>query len=235
MNSRVESTKAVALAIQSATIPPALWLQASTATIYSHSFDVANDELNGTIGRNEAGASYAWGFSVSVAQNWEQAATSVELPNTRLVLMRSAVTMSPDKDGIFDVMLSLVRKGLGGIAASGKQHVSWVQDRDFIRSIYWLIEKKSLSGAINISSPNPLPNKEFMRIFREICGIKIGLPATRVMLEIGAFFIKTETELLLKSRRVVPTRLLESGFIFEFPTWEEASKDLCTRWNNNKK
>ena len=230
MDSRVDSTKAVGEAIINAKNPPRIWLQASTATIYAHRYDAPNDELTGIIGGDEKGAPDTWNFSIDVARTWEKTANEFDLPKTRLVLMRSAMTMSPDKDGIFDVMLGLVRKGLGGTAGNGRQYISWIHDLDFIRAVYWLIEHEELSGAVNISSPKPLPNREFMRIFREAWGTKIGLPATKLMLEIGAFFMRTETELILKSRRVVPTRLLESGFEFEFPEWKEAVKDLCQRW-----
>jgi NAD dependent epimerase/dehydratase family enzyme len=146
--------------------------------------------------------------------------------------MRSAVTMSPDRGGIFDVMLGLVRKGLGGTAASGRQFISWVHDQDFIRTIYWLIDHEELSGPINISSPNPLPNREFMRIFRETWGAPFGLPAMKWQLALGAIFLKTETELILKSRRVVPARLIDSGFQFEFAEWDKACQNLCDRWRN---
>ena len=139
------------------------------------------------------------------------------------------MTMSPDRGGIFDVMLGLVRKGLGGTAASGKQYISWIHDRDFIRSVYWLIEHEELSGPINIASPNPLPNREFMQIFRKVAGVSIGLPAMEWQLAIGAFFMRTETELILKSRRVVPKLLTDSGFKFDFPDWADACRDLYER------
>lgn len=230
LESRVDSTKVVGEAIAKAKNPPKIWLQASTATIYAHRFDAPNDDLTGIIGGNEKDAPDTWNFSIKVAESWEKAANDVATPNTRKVLLRSAMVMSPDKDGIFDVMLGLVRKGLGGTAGSGRQYISWVHDQDFIRAIYWLIEREDFNGAVNISSPNPLPNAEFMQIFREAWGTKIGLPATELMLKIGAFFMRTETELVLKSRRVVPTRLLESGFEFEFADWEKAAKNLCERW-----
>lgn len=235
MDSRIDSTKAVGEAILKAKNPPKVWLQSSTATIYGHRFDAPNDELTGIIGGGEKDAPDTWNFSIDVAKNWEKTANDFNLPKTRLVLMRSAMTMSPDKDGIFDVMLGLVKKGLGGTASNGRQYISWVHDSDFIRAVDWLIKHEELSGAINISSPNPLPNKEFMRIFREAWGTKIGLPATNLMLEIGAIFMQTETELILKSRRVVPTRLLESGFKFEFPEWQKAVENLCRRWREKKR
>lgn len=232
MDSRVDSTRVVGEAIANAASPPKVWLQASTATIYAHRFDAANDDVTGIIGGSEPDAPDTWRFSIEVAKAWEQAANEADTPRTRKVLMRSAMTMSPDRDGIFDVMLGLVRKGLGGTAASGKQYISWIHEQDFIRSVYWLIEHEELSGPINISSPNPLPNRDFMKIFRRAAGFKIGLPAMEWQLAIGAFFMRTETELILKSRRVVPKLLTDSGFVFEFAHWEDAVKDLIRRWRN---
>lgn len=229
LESRVDSTRVVGEAIGRAEDPPKVWLQASTATIYAHRYDAPNDELNGIIGGDEKDAPDTWNFSIDVAKAWERTANEFELPKTRLVLMRSAMTMSPDKDGIFDVMLGLVRKGLGGTAGDGRQYISWIHERDFIDAVYFLIENETLSGAVNLASPNPLPNKEFMKIFREVRGAKIGLPATAWMLELGAIFLRTETELILKSRRVIPTRLLEAGFEFKFPDWRDAAEDLCKR------
>lgn len=230
IESRVKSTKIVGEAIAKVANPPRVWLQASTATIYAHRFDAPNDEITGIIGGNEPDAPDTWNFSIDVAKAWEQAANEAETPRTRKILLRSAMTMSPDAGGIFDVLLNLVRKGLGGTSGDGRQYLSWIHDADFIRSIYWLVEHEELSGAVNLAAPNPLPNREFMKILRDAWGTKIGLPATELMLEIGAFFMQTETELVLKSRRVVPTRLLESDFEFEFPDWENAARDLCRRW-----
>jgi uncharacterized protein (TIGR01777 family) len=230
IQSRVKSTKVVGEAIAKASNPPRVWLQASTATIYAHRFDAPNDELTGIIGGSEADAPDTWNFSIDVAKAWEKAANEVNTPRTRKVLLRSAMTMSPDKGGIFDVMVGLVKKGLGGTSGDGRQYLSWIHDADFIRSIQWFIEHEEMSGAVNLAAPNPLPNKEFMKILREAWGISFGLPANKLMLEIGAIFMRTETELVLKSRRVVPTILLESGFEFEFPIWAEAARDLCRRW-----
>lgn len=230
IDSRVKSTKVIGEAIAKSSRPPKVWLQASTATIYAHRFDSANEEITGIIGGTEPDVPETWNFSIDVAKQWEQAANDADTPNTRKVLMRSAITLSPDRDGIFDVLLSLVRLGVGGTAGSGRQYISWIHDLDFIRSIYWLIEHDELSGAINLAAPNPLPNKEFMAFLRQAWGAKIGLPATEFMLHIAAVFMRTETELILKSRRVVPTRMLESGFEFKFGAWETAAADLCKRW-----
>lgn len=232
MDSRVDSTRVVGEAIAAAIDPPKVWLQASTATIYSHRLDAANDDVTGEIGGSEPNAPDTWRFSIDVASAWERAANDADTPNTRKVLMRSAMTMSPDRDGIFDVMLGLVRKGLGGTAASGKQYISWIHDQDFIRTVNWLIDHDELSGPIAISSPNPLPNREFMKIFRSAAGVRLGLPAMEWQLAIGAMMMRTETELILKSRRVVPKLLTDSGFEFDFPHWKDAAADLMQRWRS---
>jgi uncharacterized protein (TIGR01777 family) len=233
MDSRVNSTRAVGESIAAAKNPPNVWLQMSTATIYSHRFDAPNDDVTGIIGGSEPDAPGSWKFSIEVATAWERAANEADTPNTRKVLMRSAMVMSPDRGGIFDTMLGLVKRGLGGTAADGRQYISWIHDVDFVRSIYWLIEHPELSGPVNLSAPTPMPNEDFMRVLREAWGTSIGLPASRWMLEVGALLMRTETELILKSRRVVPTRLLDSGFEFSFPIWEHAALDLCHRWRHN--
>jgi hypothetical protein len=139
------------------------------------------------------------------------------------------MVMGPQPGGPFIVFRMLARCGLGGRMGSGDQFVSWVHDRDFCRAVEWLIGNESVSGVVNIAAPNPLPNAEFMRVLRQACGMPIGLPATRWMLEIGAFFLRTETELPLKSRRVVPGRLQDAGFAFEFADWAAAAQDVVSR------
>ncbi len=233
MRSRVNSTRAVGAAIAGAWHPPRVWLQASTATIYAHRYDTANDEATGIIGGAEKDAPDTWRFSIDVARAWENAAMEIPAPRTRLVLLRSAMTMSPDRGGIFDTLLGLARRGLGGRAGDGRQFVSWIHEADFVRSVRWLIENDSISGPVNLAAPEPLPNAEFMRLLRAACGMPVGLPATKWMLEIGARFLKTETELILKSRRVVPDRLLDAGFTFQFPRWQEAVRDLSA-WETRR-
>ncbi|MCR9246880.1 MAG: TIGR01777 family oxidoreductase [bacterium] len=232
MDSRVDSTRAVGAAIAAASRPPRVWLQASTATIYAHRFDAPNSEADGILGGDEPGVPDTWRFSIDVAKAWEAAAKSFTLPRTRLVLMRSAMTMSPDRGGIFDVLLRLVRFGLGGSPGDGRQFVSWIHDRDFVRAVRWLIERDDCAGPVNLAAPEPLPFREFLRELRGAWGARFGLPATRWMLELGAFVLRTETELVLKSRRVVPGRLLDAGFAFEFPEWRAAADDLCRRWRD---
>jgi uncharacterized protein len=230
MHSRVGSTRIVGQAIARATRPPATWLQASTATIYAHRYDAPNDDETGILGGSEAGAPDTWRFSIDVATAWERALDEATVPATRKIKLRSAVILSPDRGGIFDTILALVRKGLGGTAGDGRQYVSWIHDADFVRAIYWLLDRRETTGSVNLASPHPLPNREFMAALRRAWGIPIGLPASRLMLEVGAVFMRTETELLLKSRRVVPSRLLRDGFRFAFPDWSEAARDLCARW-----
>ena len=229
--SRVRSTRLLGAAIAEASNPPALWMNASTATIYRHALDRAMDEHTGELGGNEPGAPSTWNFSIDVARSWEQAFfESPSPPTTRKVALRSAMVMSPDRGGVFDVLLGLVRHGVGGASGSGQQYVSWVHDADFLSAIEFLIAHPELDGPVNIASPQPLPNREFMRVLRRAWGAPIGLPAATWILEIGAIFLRTETELILKSRRVVPARLLEAGFAFRFPSFGEAARDLVSRW-----
>lgn len=230
MDSRTETTRLLGRAIGQLAHPPRLWINASTATIYRHIYDRAMDEQAGEIGGNEPDAPAKWKFSIDVATSWESAFFDAITPNTRKLALRSAMIMSPDRGGIFDTLLRLVRFGLGGTAASGQQFISWVHDADFLSSIEFLIAHDELDGCVNISSPHPLPNREFMRAMRQAWGARIGLPATRWMLEIGTFFLRTETELVLKSRRVIPGRLVDAGFQFQFPHWPTAARDLIARW-----
>jgi uncharacterized protein (TIGR01777 family) len=230
MESRLKSTKILGEAISQAAKPPRVWLQSSTATIYAHRYDAPNDEATGIVGGSEPNAPDTWRFSIDVCTNWERVFNEAATPLTRKVLMRSAVIMSPSAGGPFDLLLRLVRFGLGGTAGDGRQYVSWVHDEDFVRAVLWLIEHDELDGPINVAAPNPLPNAEFMRALRTAWGMPFGLPAPDWMLEIGAFMLRSETELALKSRRVVPARLLASGFTFNYPTWPEAATDLCAKW-----
>src|SRR5215471_10274445 len=146
--SRVKSTQAVGKAIAAATRPPRVWLQMSTATIYAHRYDAPNDEATGILGGVEENAPDTWRFSIDVATSWEQAANEAVTPRTRKVLLRSAMTMSPDRGGVFDVLLTLVRWGLGGPSGDGRQYVSWIHERDFIRAVYWLMDHAELEGPV---------------------------------------------------------------------------------------
>jgi uncharacterized protein (TIGR01777 family) len=230
MESRVYSTRAVGQAIGQSVSPPAVWLNASTATIYRHALDRPMNEAHGELGGHEKNAPSTWKFSIDVATAWEREFFSATTPRTRKIALRSAMTMRPDRGGIFSALSALVRLGLGGRTGSGRQYVSWIHDADFVRAIEFLIAREDLEGCVNVCSPNPLPYSDFMAALRRAWRVPAGLPAAKWMLELGAFFLRTETELVLKSRCVVPGRLLQAGFEFMFPQWPEAAADLVSRW-----
>ncbi|MEU6133661.1 TIGR01777 family oxidoreductase [Nocardioides sp. NPDC047086] len=229
MDSRVESTRVVGEAIAKAAAPPRTWLQMSTATIYAHRFDAPNDEATGIIGGSEPDTPAYWEFSTRIAKSWEAEQTAAATPNTRRVALRSAMVMSPGRGGVLDVLLTMARLGLGGPVAGGDQFVSWIHEADFVRACDLLIERDDIAGPVNLAAPGPLPQRDLMRTLRKETGMPIGLPATRWMAEIGAWVLRTDTELLLKSRRVVPGRLLEAGFEFEYAEWTSAARDLVNR------
>ena len=230
LESRVESTRVVGQAIAQAERPPRLWLQMSTATIYAHTFGEPNDERSGRLGGSEPDVPAYWKRSIDIATAWERTLHEADTPRTRKVALRTAMVMSAEPDGVFEVLLRLVRFGLGGAVGGGRQYVSWLHEEDFLRAVLFLMEHEELSGPINLAAPHPLPHRDFMASLRAAYGRRPGLPAARWMLEVGALVLRTDTELLLKSRRVVPGRLLETGFTFQFPTWPEAAADLTARW-----
>jgi len=231
-DSRIESTRLLGRVIGALADPPKIWLNASTATIYRHAFDRPMDEATGELGGDEPGAPSAWNFSIRVAKDWEETFFRAETPRTRKIAMRSAITLSPAPGNAFAVLVNLVRAGFGGTQGSGRQFVSWIHELDFARAVEFLIEHEELDGPINIASPHPLPNREFMETLRDSYGMPNGLPAPAFLIEIGAFFLRTESELVLKSRRVAPGRLLDAGFQFEFPGWPEAAEDLVRQWKH---
>ncbi|MCX4640707.1 TIGR01777 family protein [Streptomyces sp. RPA4-5] len=228
-DSRVDSARVVGEAIAAAARPPRVWLQMSTATIYTHRFDAPHDEATGELGGAESGVPDYWAFSVEIAKEWERAQEEAATPDTRKVALRSAMVMSPDRGGVFDVLLRMVRLGLGGPVAGGAQYVSWIHDRDFVRAVEFLVDRNDLSGPVNLAAPGPLPHRDFMRALRAAWGVPVGLPATKWMAELGAFALRSDTELLLKSRRVVPGRLRDAGFTFAYDSWPAAADDLVRR------
>jgi uncharacterized protein (TIGR01777 family) len=229
MDSRVRSARVVGEAIAGAARPPRLWLQMSTATVYAHRFDAPNDEATGVIGGAEPGVPDYWAYSVDIAKAWELAQEQAPTPATRKVALRTAMVMSPDHGGVLDVLLRLARLGLGGPVAGGAQYVSWIHDHDFVRAVEFLADRDDLAGPVNLAAPHPVPQRAFMQALRAAWGVPVGLPATRWMAELGAFALRSDTELLLKSRRVVPGRLLDAGFTFEHAEWPEAATDLVRR------
>jgi uncharacterized protein len=228
MTSRVDSARVVGEAIAAAARPPRVWLQMSTATIYAHRFDAPNDEATGVLGGEEPDVPGYWAYSVEIAKNWEAALAAADTPATRKVALRTAIVMSPGRGGAFTTLRGMARLGLGGSVAGGAQYVSWLHETDFVRAVEFLLTTE-LDGPVNLAAPNPLPQKELMRELRAACRMPVGLPATRWMAELGAWALRSDTELLLKSRRVVPGRLLDAGFTFRHPTWPDAARDLVSR------
>ena len=225
LDSRVNSTRALGEAIARAANPPRVWLNSSTATIYRHTFGPAWDESGETGSAPEAKDE----FSVEVARAWENAFDAEKTPATRKIALRSAMVLGHGKNSVFPVLRRLARVGLGGKMGNGRQFVSWIHEEDFCRAIDWLLEHEGVSGVVNLAAPNPVTNAEMMRAFRKMCGISIGLPASHWMLEAGAFFLRTETELIIKSRRVISGRLMAAGFQFRFPRLEDALSALVSQ------
>jgi uncharacterized protein len=223
--SRVNSTRVLGEAIGRWAQPPQVWLNASTATIYKHTFERPWDET-GEIGATPEAKD---AFSVEVARAWEGTLREARTPCTRKIAMRTAMVLGMGKNSVFPVLHRLVRLGLGGEMGTGRQFVSWIHEVDFCRAVEWLISHREIEGPVNLAAPNPLRNREMMRVLRQVCGVSFGFPAASWMLEVGAFFLRTETELIIKSRRVVPRNLLESGFQFRFPTIREAFEELTHR------
>lgn len=208
LSSRVNSTRVLGEAIAACDNPPELWLNASTATIYRHA-ETSPQSEQGEIGE---------GFSVEVAKQWEEAFFGANVPGkVRKVALRISLVLADEPGTVFRYLYNLAKFGLGGKVGSGKQMVSWIHIDDMCRAVDWLIEHDEISGPINLASPEPLTNAEVMRRFRKYAKMPIGLPATKWMAEIGAFVLRTETELILKSRWVLPTKLLENGYVFKYP------------------
>ena len=236
-DSRIHSTRLVGKVIAGLAEPPKVWMNAATATIYRHALDREMDEATGELGGNELiskrrRAPDAWNFSTRVAKDWEAAFFAVETPRTRKVALRTSIVFSPTPGSAFGVLSNLVRLGMGGRQGNGRQFVSWIHEADLARAVEFLIEDEEMEGPVNLAAPHPLPNRDFMAALREAWNVPNGLPAPALAIEVGAFFLRTESELVLKSRRVVPGRLLDAGFKFEFPNWPEAADDLVRQWRH---
>ncbi len=237
LRSRVESTRAVGDAIAAAKNPPRVWLNASTATIYAHAapHDPARDEATGEIGGCEPGAPALWKRSVDIGLAWERELFAAAAPRTRRVALRAAMVMGAHPGGAFAAFAGLCRLGLGR-QGDGRQFVSWIHEYDFVLAVRFLLERDDLDGVFNLVAPAPLPNRDFIAALHAALGRdpRRALPAPAWLLALGAFFRRTETELILKSRRVVPARLHAAGFRFRFPTWPDAAADLATRLHGER-
>ncbi len=219
--------------------PPWLWMNASTASIYRHEGDEKPgrdmDEETGEIGGGEyisphRRAPWKWDWTINLVKAWESAFFETPTPRTRKIALRTSLVFSPAPGSVFALMSRMARVGLGGTQGSGRQYVSWIHEADYARAVEFLIAHESMAGPVNLAAPNPLPNREFQAALREAWGMPNGLPAPAPLLAVGMWVLRTEPELVLKSRRVVPGKLLDAGFRFEFPTWPEAAEDLVQQW-----
>jgi uncharacterized protein (TIGR01777 family) len=222
-DSRTKSTRVLGLAIQQSVTPPKLWINAASATIYPHATTEPRDE-------NFTG--FANDFSVQVCKSWEKAFFDTRTAFTRKVALRMAITLG--QGGVMTPYFNLLKYGLGGKQGSGDQMYSWVHVTDTCRMIEWIFDHSEMEGIYNCVSPNPVTNQKFMEALRKATGTRIGLPAFKWMLSMGAWLIGTETELILKSRWVLPARILESGFSFTYPTIEPAFEDIIKQTSRKK-
>jgi uncharacterized protein (TIGR01777 family) len=216
LESRIETTKAIGEAIQKCAHPPGLWINSSTATIYRYAEDRPMTEANGEIGT---------GFSVNVATQWEKIFFDCKLPATRKVALRMAIVLGKE-GGAIQPMKRLTQLGFGGKQGKGSQMFSWIHIEDVYQITLFLMQHENLNGVFNCSSPSPVKNETFMKTLRTALNKKLGLPVPRWLLRIGAVLIRTETELILKSRWVVPDRLLKSGYSFTFPSLQKALEEI---------
>ncbi len=225
LNSRLETTRAIEKAIERCQAPPKVWLNASSATIYEEAFENPQTEERGTLGQ---------GFSVSICRAWENAFFESDLPRMRKIALRTALVLGHGRNSVYPRLAQLARMGLGGTIGNGKQMVSWIHELDFVRALAFLINDESLEGVFNLAAPAPLDNRAFMKSLREKTGRPIGIPTPRWLLEIGTFLLRTEPELVLKSRFVIPERLLQERFIFSYPFIDEAFDDLANKGTESK-
>jgi uncharacterized protein (TIGR01777 family) len=213
--SRIESTKILNKAVLNCQNPPKHWLNSSTSTIYRFSLDKQMDEVDGEIGND---------FSINVALSWEKAFFKTETPKTLKSALRTSIVLGKN-GGAFIPLKTLAKIGFGGKQGKGNQFISWIHEADFTNAVDFIIQKEII-GVINVVSPEPIANSIFMKRLRKAVGFPFGIPINKFFLEIGSFFIRTETELVLKSRNVIPKRLLENGFGFKFGEIDEAFLDL---------
>ncbi|MHA6250303.1 TIGR01777 family oxidoreductase [Oceanobacillus sp. CAU 1775] len=216
IQSRVRTTTILGEAIEACENPPALWINSSTATIYRHAEDRPMTENDGEIGS---------GFSVDVATKWEETFFNFQLLETRQVALRIAIVLGKG-GGVMIPYQNLVKFGLGGIQGNGNQKFSWIHIEDLFQIIQFLKDREELHGAFNCSAPNPVSNRELMKTLRETMNVRFGLPASKWMLEFGSIFLRTETELVLKSRWVLPERLEQAGYTFKYPTLKETFQEI---------
>ena len=221
LDSRETSTRLIGAAIRGCRIPPKVWLNAGTATWYRHAEDRPQDDWLGEHGE---------GFSCEVARRWEEAFFGADVPaETRKAVLRIGMVLANEKETVYDVLCRLAARGLGGTMGNGRQKISWIHMDDFLRAVDFIIQDPFLDGAINLTAPDFPDNRQWMELFRRATGMPVGLPATKWMLEIGARFLDTETELVLKSRWAQPLRLRDAGFRWRWRDAGAAIADLRQR------
>ena len=228
-HSRIDTTTRLGAVLRRLRHTPPVWLNASTATIYRHALDRPQDEFSGQEGGHEPGVPKSWAFSVEVGRDWEAALFTDSMPRTRRVALRTSLVMSAQPGSIFAVLSRLVRMGMGGTNGKGTQRVSWMHADDYVRAVDMLLEDERWGGVVNLSAPEAPPNREFMRTLRRAWGMPFGPPAPEWAIQVGTFLLRTEPELVLKSRWVYPGRLEREGFQFQFPDWQSAAVDLVRR------
>jgi uncharacterized protein (TIGR01777 family) len=216
LNSRVNATVALGKAFETLRTPPKVWIQSASATIYRHAEDRAMDEITGEIGE---------GFSVDVCNAWEKTFWEQNAPHTRKVLLRIGIVLGKS-DSALPRMLRLARFGLGGQQGNGKQYMSWIHEDEVVSIMDWIYKHEEIKGTFNCTSPQPLTNANFMRCIRTVCNVPFGVPTPAWLLTIGAWLIGTETELILKSRWVLPKKLIEAGYVFRFPHLSDTLTDI---------
>lgn len=216
--SRIASTQILNQAVLQCKKPPKHWLNAATSTIYRHSIDKQMDEINGEIGDD---------FSMNIAKAWEESFFETKTLKTLKTALRTAIVLGENGGALVPIKL-LSQIGFGGKQGNGNQFISWIHEKDFARAVAFILEKEII-GVVNLVAPKPNTNRDFMRILRKVINPPFGIPINTFLLEMGAFLIRTETELILKSRNVIPKRLLEEGFEFEFATLEPALKNLLKK------
>jgi hypothetical protein len=242
--SRIGSTRLLHQVIAGLADPPKLWMNASAATLYrrlvnANKIDLPLDEsspITDVVIPIDAAGAPPWsrqrGFTQRVVRDWEAAFFSAETPRTRKIALRSAVTFSPVPGNVFAVLSNLVRLSFGGTQGSGRQFIPWIHETDYARAIEFLIARADLDGPFNLAAPNPVQNRQFMEALRDAWNMPNGFPAPTLAILLGALVMGTNPELVLSSCRAVPTRLLQAGFEFHFPYWQEAAEDLVRKWKN---
>ena len=215
-SSRIDSTNIIGKAIQQCNRPPKIWINSSTATIYKYSLDKEMTEENGAIGDD---------FSMKIAKSWEKEFYSHDIPNVRQIAIRTSIVLG-ENGGALIPLKNITKAGMGGKQGNGNQRVSFIHENDFARAVVFLLEKETITGNVNVTAPNPSNNKILMDTIRKELKIPFGIPQPIWLLKIGAFIIGTKAELVLKSRNVIPKRLLDNGFKFKYQTIEATLKDL---------